>query len=265
MTRLNEDIIFSNMQKSLHSLYTDFRAKLVENKVLFPDASAPYLLNPKPEYAHADFRVLFYGQEPLGWNWSKENCKEYPAYGTWPYSDICSYDDFLTHSDSVDALMEGYKRFDNATHQPRNRNSPFNRAFRQVKEICGPGIMVSNVCKMSYQSDSGTSYLKSPEPLRKKFDPYQNKLRIDEINILSPNAIMFFTSSKYDDLIWSGVPELSLVPAKDGENECRIGKFISPYLPCPIYRTYHPTYLQRSGKWEWIRYICDLAMTARNF
>lgn len=251
------------MRAYLRSLYVNFRTDLIKNNVLFPDASAPYFLNPTADYANADFRVLFCGQEPQGWSWSQENCKDVPAYGAWPYSDICSYDDFLNYSDSIDALMEGYKRFDNAIHQPKNRNSPFNRAFRRVKNTCGSGIMVSNACRLAYQNNSGTSYLKAPEILRKKFDPYQSKLFIDELKILRPDAIMFFTSSAYDDQLWFGIPELVLSPLKEGENQDHIGMFTSPYLPCPIYRTYHPAYLQRSGKLEWIDYICDLVMASR--
>lgn len=252
-----------NMRAELRSLYVNFRADLIKNNISFPDASAPYLLNPTAAYATANFRVLFCGQEPQGWSWSAENCKDIPAYGTWPYSDICSYDDFLKYSDSIDALMEGYKRFDNATHQPRNRTSPFNRAFRRVRNICGPGIMVGNACRLAYRNHSGTSYLKAPKLLRNKFDPYQSKLFIDELNILRPDAIMFFTSSGYDDLLWFGVPELVLTPLKDGESQDHMGVFTSPYLPCPIYRTYHPAYLQRIGKWEWIDYICDLLMASQ--
>ena len=50
---------------------------------------------------------------------------------------------------------------------------------------------------------------------------------------------------------------------KDGESQDHMGVFTSPYLPCPIYRTYHPAYLQRIGKWEWIDYICDLVMASQ--
>ncbi|MFS8367073.1 hypothetical protein ACJRO0_06220 [Acetobacter oryzifermentans] len=248
------------MNSKLHSLYSDFKYELIKNDIKFPGASAPYLLSPTKEYWDSKFKVVVLGQETLGWNWSKQNCSDYPAYGNWPYSDICCYDDFLTHQDSVDALMEGYTRFDNASHQPKNKSRAFWQAFDQIQQDLGCSIISGNVCRISYPDDNGSRYFNAPKELQKIFDPYQEKLLRNELEILCPNAVIMLTSSKYDDFIWNAFPypELTLNPIENNIAETKLGKFSMPNLPFAIYRTYHPQGLRFTGHWDWIQDICNL-------
>ncbi|MHA6195825.1 hypothetical protein ACX3YG_15800 [Pseudomonas wadenswilerensis] len=198
-------------------------------------------------------RVLIVGQETLEWDFRPDD------YYHWPYPSILRLEDFLAQPDSVEAMMHGYRAFEFARHQPGNFNSPFWRAHRQVRDALGEAVLgfdtqvlYTNLFKTAVE---GTSIVKNGS--REDAD---NIWRISaglltrELEILNPDAVIFFTGPDYDrylELEFSG-----LVWAAVGEHgERRFAKLAHGALPAKSWRTYHPGYLNR-GNWQLVNEVC---------
>lgn len=69
-----------------------------------------------------------------------------------------------------------------------------------------------------------------------------------ELKILKPHSVAFLTGINYDWLIEEQFPEVKFVPAKRNIPVKELARVVYPTLPYPTYRTYHPGYLNRSGK-----------------
>jgi hypothetical protein len=79
----------------------------------------------------------------------------------------------------------------------------------------------------------------------------------DEIAILEPRAVVFFTGPNYDFELkdeFGGVDFQALgnVPVR------RLARLAHPALPQKTFRTYHPGFLKRSKQWHFIRLIASL-------
>jgi hypothetical protein len=75
--------------------------------------------------------------------------------------------------------------------------------------------------------------------------PYLNELIIKEIELLTPDYIVFFTGPKYDTVLNDvfNYPAIDKIRNFDERELCEIK--ISGVRKC--FRTYHPNYLNRTG------------------
>jgi len=83
-----------------------------------------------------------------------------------------------------------------------------------------------------------------------------------EVRILDPTAVVFFTGPRYDAILRSEFPGLEL-NAVAGHTSRQFAEAVHPALPNSAFRTYHPRYLRRSGKWSRVKDLAEFVVTSR--
>ncbi|MDH0640186.1 hypothetical protein N5D52_24975 [Pseudomonas sp. GD03860] len=234
-------------QQRLKSLYEDFKAKAAMPEDLAKRLSPPLLLNVPPKWAEASKKVLVIGQETLGWDFRQGD------YYPWPYPALSNFNDFLLSDHAVEALIEGYTHFEFALHQPGNYNSPFWRAYREIRSSIGEeadgadtAVLWTNLFRMSLDHGSVVEN-GSPEDIQSINNITRDLLQA-EIAILAPTAVIFFTGPNYNQHLYARFPGCVLREFNSHDPE-KTGALQHPALPAVAYRTYHPGYLSR-GHWH---------------
>lgn len=198
----------------------------LNNEVLKGQARAtnPLLIQADSNYLNADIKIMFFGQETNIWH---------EKHG-----------DFLYHG-NVDKLTRFYSNFF-LNKNYKNHKSPFWNGINELeaeikKELDNQsvGFVWNNVLKI------GRGKIGFPS----KINPLTNryfKIVPDEISILKPDYIVFFSGPNYDKLLKYVIGDFSTQKIKGfAEKElCIIKNDIIPLS----FRTYHPNYLRRSKK-----------------
>ena len=226
----------------LKEAYEEWKAKMKSDAHL-ARLSPPLLLSTPLSYSNEAKNAVVFGQETLGWSWSKGLRQKYPLYkNDYPFNDLGSCADFINNSDCVDALQWGYEQFNFAENQRRNYNSPFWAAFREVQKWGFENVIWTNLSKCDY--DSG-SVLKLDRARLQKFIADQVGLVESELHVLKPECSIFFTGPNYDHLLKLLFPGVIMESVSDS-----ILHLAHTSLPKKSFRTYHPAYLRRSGQWS---------------
>jgi hypothetical protein len=91
----------------------------------------------------------------------------------------------------------------------------------------------------------------------RKLRKAQNGLLAEEIRLLKPKTVVFFTGRSYDCDLFESLPEATLASLWSDTPTTEVARVKSLDLPFRSYRTYHPTYLQRSRRWSTIQRLVD--------
>jgi hypothetical protein len=192
--------------------------------------------------------VLLVGQATFGWEWpsgpEKETAGSYPE---WRHQPIRSFRDFVTDEQSVDWLMRGYELFDFGARQPRSRNGAFWRFYREVLASLHPWA-VTGMWSNLFRVDVG-GYSPHLGDCANVICRYQRELLPAEIDLLKPSIIVFVTGWSLDQVIRE---QLGLTQSDGIEGiDSRVLSQLSVGNPMPlVFRTYHPAYLNRIGKFN---------------
>lgn len=227
-----------NDNANLESIYSELKAITGVDEVLQSKMSPPLLLMPQRKWFSSRERILVVGQETLGWK--KTN--------------IQSFEDYAKTPDAIDTLQNAYVDFCFAENKARHKNSPFWRAYRQVRkafdtsiEGIDTNVLWTNLYKVSNNGKSW--YRKNNYQDRKSVEKALKSFLRREIDILNPTGIIFFTGPRYDKyLVESFDGKVEYSPVDDIHPVRQISKLDIDYLRVPVYRTYHPNYLQRAKK-----------------
>ncbi len=240
------------MQEKLIQEYTKFREKAALPEALQERASPPLLINVSEAWERSNNRVLVVGQETLGWGFHDGE------YYQWPYKPIRSFKDFLIADNAIQAMIHGYASFEFAKHQPENYRSPFWNAYRQIRKANGDeidgintSVLWSNLFRMSL--DGGSVIKNGTNEEVSIIRAASAGLLLEEINILKPTTVIFFTGPDYNDALYSELTGCSLGQFMDYDSS-RTSYISHPVLPEKSVRTYHPGYLNR-GHWEVVNHI----------
>jgi hypothetical protein len=217
------------MNELLKNLYSSKWGKINEMLQSFNEddpedlenlATHPLLIKTDDEYAKADLKVMFFGQETNEWNGVFEEYADLESV-------LAVYEDFY--------LKRGYEQY----------GKPFWNFIRNLKSTQSTkkiGYIWNNVLKIG-KSESGTPQ----QGLIKYTIDYFNVIP-QEIEILKPNVLLFLSGHTYDDHIRKTIGNFSIVPIEGfSTNELCILKFDNISVDLAI-RTYHPGYLQRLGE-----------------
>ncbi len=231
-------------------------SKYVEAARLLPTrlrrkASAPLLVSPRSGWTTSSTRILVIGQETNGWGGNGSSVGG---------SRLSSLDHFCLNESGVADMLRAYVSFDFASSYS-HRNSAFWRAFRLLEsEVAHEGVLAmwTNLFKV----DVGGSVVRGcNEKTRKLLREAQAGVLAEEVRVLDPTVVVFFTGPTYDEEIGHafGKPEFHSLWSDRPVREA--AQLISPLLPRLSFRMYHPNYLQRSRRW---RQLSELASEIRN-
>ena len=241
------------VQQQLASAYSDWRHCLDIDGLPLERMSPPILLRVTERYCDARTRIIVLGQETHGWSWDENLTKDYPKYPEkWTYPAQVTLRDFLSEETSIDALCWGYEQFAFARHQPVSWRSPFWQAFRAIESWENVGVMWSNVFRVDYE---GGSILNADEEHRLPLMKQQAEVLRREIEILDPHACIFLTGPHYDSILENAFPDLRTEDVEPVKNAWQLAKLLHPNLPQRTFRTYHPAYLRRSGRWGYLDHV----------
>ncbi|WP_151192243.1 hypothetical protein [Desulfomicrobium orale] len=235
------------MQKRLIQEYTEFKEKCVLPAELQDRLSPPLLIKVPEKWERSDKRVLVIGQETLGWSFQSGE------YYSWPFERIWSFKDFLKVNDSVQAMIHAYQEFEFAKQQPENYRSPFWRAYREIRKAnkdtidgIDTTVLWSNLFRMSL--DCGSVIKNGKKEEIDMIRSVSSGLLLEEIKILKPTSVIFFTGPHYNETLYKEFGGIVLEKFMDYETN-HTAYLNHPVLPKKSIRTYHPGYLNR-GHWD---------------
>ena len=182
-------------------------------------------------------KLLIVGQQPYEWGFNvKENSREEKIL-----------------LDPVNILMQMYSKFafgKNYYGPGKNYRSPFWDAARKVYTSLNPegpehGFAWSNLLCIDSRNkrvDNATE---------------ENLLTLnlltEEIRLIKPNVVIFFTGPRYDGCIKETFCNVRFKMIEKG-----LDVLEHPNLPMKSFRTYHPKYLRMSKRWKLLDEISDL-------
>lgn len=219
---------------ALHALYESRVETLTDLLSRYRETSYPLLIEPPEGYPAAPVRLMIIGQQTDGWE---------------PLDNTGLRRDRL--AGLVPELTRLYTRFGLGAGR---RHSPFWQASHHIYRFLNPDgpentFVWGNLSRVDLHGQ------RPPAPVEAAWLQRFNLLP-DEIRILQPDVVMFFTGPYYDDLLHGTFPgaELEEVPLADGF----VARVSHRDLPEQTYRAYHPNYLRQSGNWDIIDLICEL-------
>jgi hypothetical protein len=127
-------------------------------------------------------------------------------------------------------------------------NSPFWRGFRAIDSaINGPqdAALWTNIFKMNV---NGSVMRNCRAAEVSALQQAQHGLLFEEINILNPDIVVFFSGPRYDSAIKCEFPDMKISPLSRRVPASAVGVLRAAGLPVRSLRTYHPEYLQRSSQ-----------------
>lgn len=203
--------------------------------------SAPLLVSAQDNWASAEYRLVVVGQETLGWG----------------SSEIPGVSSLVVDPSGASQLMRAYESFAFAKNHPRHVNSPFWRAFRHLRTELAAESLWTNLFRFDVDGGSPLRHCTSEE--QQGLLKGQHGLLEQEVRILRPNAVVFFTGPNYDRVLQSEFPDAEFVPIGDRPTR-EFARVRSSSLPDSTFRLYHPGYLTRSrDRWAGLDQIVALA------
>jgi len=250
-------MIEEQKQEELNEEYRSINRLIEVSQRLAQRMSPPLLLNIPLDW-YSGKRILVVGQETMGWDFGKG------SYYDWPFPELETFQNFLDigASEAIPALMHAYTSFEYARHQQKNYNSPFWRAYRQIRRSIGDAedglstrVLWTNLFRISL--DGGSVVKKGTKIEIGALHKMSKWVLRREIEILSPTAIVFYTGPNYDQYLLGTFDNANLYQADSAYEDRKLSVVEYSGLPKLTYRTYHPAYQRRSHQWELTDWICQ--------
>jgi len=120
-------------------------------------------------------------------------------------------------------------------------------------------VISTNLFRCVYRTEGQPdqrSPLNAPaEELRRILD-WQRGCLAGEVRALQPTSVVFFTGRAYDRVLVDEFPGTTFETIGDRDPQ-QFARVVHSSLPRPSFRTYHPSYLTRSGKWLWVEQLAS--------
>jgi hypothetical protein len=200
------------MNQLLVDLYTKYESAIFDIKSRCNDElEGPFLIAPNDAYWSSATKVAFVGQETRGWeSWAE-----------------------------ISEQMAVYKKFNLGE---RYFSSPFWNVIEKLESKLTGSTLSSAWLNLNRYDQDG----KPPSIGNQRILSDLDFLLLDELKLVAPDIVIFFTGPKYDPRI-NGLLQGNQI-AIDGFSPRELCKIASPFLPALTFRTYHPNFLRRSGR-----------------
>ena len=208
------------MNTSFSALYTRHKDSITDVHRQCAESGGtiigPYLIEPNAKFVESPLKLVIVGQETGDW-------------------ERASPDDL-----DVERQLECYRKF-NLNGRANGRVHP-GAFWSLVRKLERSVLSTTHACaalNLNRFSENG----RRPSPRNLEIMAKLDFLLMEELYLLKPNLVVFFTGPQYDHRL-----EKLLHPtwaAVGGFNQRQVARLDSSSLPCPVFRTYHPTYLRR--------------------
>lgn len=200
-----------NSNAKLRLLYKKHWPAINKCMKKYPGLSGPIVMDISDAYFSSSTKLMIVGQQTYGW----------PRGG-------------------LDALLRAYRDFNFGEEWYQ---SPFWNMTSQIADILGISrysIAWTNLVKCDYKQNRPAKSIE--EEIRNAFPVLQ-----EEISILAPHIVIFFTGPNYDNSLEKSLPGTIFRTIRYFDQRL-LERVSHPILPKNSMRTYHPNYLRRSGK-----------------
>jgi len=204
----------------------------------------PLLLKINEEnYHNADLRIMTFGQETNSWE-HEVNSELIP---------IDQSIDFI--EETVVTFMDHYNRFLNDKLTKKGKKSPFWNAHSKIlKKLKNSKVEIvwNNIYKIGNKSKNHNK----PHSNIRQMENASFDVISKEIEILKPDVLIFFTGPNYEKRVNKKFQINKMIEVSSDISKSELAKF---FLENGIlsYRTYHPNYLQRKKKMDYLKLITD--------
>lgn len=222
--KVNEQLLelYNSKYPELKKALFDYNSKIMDKTTEEMCATNPLLIKVNSEWENSNLKILIFGQETNFWAREAGN----------------NQNDSLFCGD-VDPVINVYQDFFLGNQM---YNSPFWNEFKRIKNSLDNenkkiSVLWNNVIKIGRQ---GIGNVEEINIITKKyFDVIK-----EEINILKPDVIIFFTGPNYDNHIQNFISDFEFKQIADYDTDklCEL-KLIDFDNIQKVIRTYHPQYL----------------------
>lgn len=239
------------MDDDLLDLYRNLCSKAMHlPSPLVERLGCPFFPFPRGHWREAKKRIIVVGQEPYEWGF--EAGWHYP----WEHPRLWTLGEAREYPKSVEALTSAYRMHIYEIPSPF-KIAPFQKAFKVLMAAAdrerNGDVLSTNLFRCVLRIDghptSRSALRGTREELRQILD-WQRGCLTNEIRILRPTAVVFFTGPYYDEVLKDEFQGAELAAVNDRPVR-QFARVIHNSLPRNSFRTYHPSYLHR-GKWSWI-------------
>lgn len=199
------------MNKQLSNLYKTHTTRLFNiNLQTTKEIHGPFLVSASEKYKQSNLKVAFVGQETNGW----------------------------TCHQTIEEQMQTYTRFN---YGKKYYASPFWNVIRKIEK----NLNIESYSSMWLNLNRYDENNKRPSKKNRTQLQMLDTILYEELKILQPNVIIWFTGPSYDKRVKDLLKATSEKTTEFSNRQ--LSRFHSEKLPCLIFRTYHPNYLRRSG------------------
>jgi hypothetical protein len=200
--------------------------------------SAPLLIQPTQRWLDGEHRVLVVGQETREWGPNLVN----------------TFAAFSSHADAVDQVLETYREFSFGATLP----SAFWSHFKDLRQAFDSGnagfessVLWTNLYRVSVEVATGkdkynySAERNSTPTQRTALRDLSRTVLLEEIRLLEPTMVVFFTGPNYDAAL-KDVFQGAVLSAVEPFTARQMSWVQHPALPTQSIRSYHPGYMNRA-------------------
>jgi hypothetical protein len=219
----------ASVNARLRKLYEDQWSSLASRLPPREHYSAPLLLHVDADYCAADVRLMVVGQQTNTW-WGPDG-----------------WDTLQDNPTPIDFLLKMYKEFALGKARGKKYPGPFWGAVHSLAERLAAasgrqcGLIWSNLNRVDRAGSKKNPDARPTDRVEASLTTLP--LLEEEIKILAPHVVVFFTGPRYDQLLDTTFPG---VLHDELRRKSPYGVLTHPALPTASFRTYHPNYLQRA-------------------
>ncbi|MFC7371096.1 hypothetical protein ACFQPF_05355 [Fictibacillus iocasae] len=204
------------------------REELLNSGTDLTKLSKPWLVDLVPGYEASSVKVLIVGKEANGWG---------------RYADLLEID----RDEAIESLQQKYRSF---RQEQKMAHTPFWKGAASIHRALNPdctdsSFITTNLIKMD--QDKKPSRNRRPVAQMEELICKHFSVLKEEIALLKPDVVVFFTGPHYDKRIQQTFNEIEFDRVEEFKKR-HVSRLVHEDLPLHTYRTYHPGFSMRNSE-----------------